>query len=73
MGRKNSHTTRTDERGSRQTRLYPEDRSTSTYLVALDGRELGTVTAWRSTFVGGRRRTRTWQARAANFHDPADL
>jgi hypothetical protein len=55
------------------TRLYPERQRTSTYLVALDGRELGTVTPWRSSFVGGRRRTLTWQARVANWRTTDEL
>jgi hypothetical protein len=51
-------------------RLYQD---ASTYLVALDGRELGTVTAARTSFVGGRRRTLTWRARAANWRTTAEL
>ncbi len=55
------------------TRLDPQRQRTSAYVVALDGRELGTVTPWRSSFVGGRRRTLTWQASAANWRTTDEL
>ena len=54
-------------------RLYPEDRHSSIYLVAQDGRELGTVTSGAARFAGGRRRTLTWRARAAHWRTTADL
>jgi hypothetical protein len=55
------------------TKLYPEDPHSSQYLVALDGRELGTVSALGVRYRGGRRRTLTWRARAAKWPSPAEL
>ena len=51
------------------TKLSPEG---SEYLVALDGRELGAVHPGSTSFTGGRRRTLTWRARAANWGTTAD-